>query len=216
MSTYSLLQVSLDQRIDRRALEEASTVAGSVARADCARMERDLFGILISGLPLAEASAFQAELRRWDFPTDVVADAALPQLHEPFTVQAVELIGEVLVFADAMGRKQTRPLTDLVFMAGGFVAQTGVEFRLDFFFWASPNRLRLAVNEMTMFFYQGRRIRLRDPAGIHAMIDELLGLLPPERLNQGLKNHNQPFLYPARTSYEEELRWHFFHLIPRA
>ena len=246
MSTYSLLQVTLDQRIDRDALEEASRVASSVARADCARMGRDLFGILISGLGFSEASAFQAELMRWNFPTDLVADDALPLLHEPFTVQALEVIGEVLVFSDAMGRKQTRPLTDLVFMAGGFVQQiefkrdsqltlvnpvsggptveierrrweeNRTEFRLDFFFWASPNRLRLSMSESTTFFYQGHPLRLRHAAAIHAMVDDLLTLLPPERINVGLKSHHQPILYPGKTSYEEEIRWHFYQLTPRA
>jgi hypothetical protein len=87
------LQVSLDQTIDRESLEEASVVVPSVARADCAHLQRDLFGIVVSNLPLEEARAFQAELKRRGFPTDVVADEELPVLHEPFTIQRIETGG---------------------------------------------------------------------------------------------------------------------------
>ena len=61
-STYSLLQVSLDQTIDRQSLEAASDTVSSVARADCAFILRDLFGIVVSGLSLGDARAFQIAL----------------------------------------------------------------------------------------------------------------------------------------------------------
>lgn len=124
MSTYSLLQVSLDQTFDRESLEEASVVVPSVARADCAHLQRDLFGIVVSNLPLEEAKAFQAELKRHGLPTDVVADDELPVLHEAFTIQRIETGAEALVFTDTMGRQQTRTLDDLVFVAGGFLTQS--------------------------------------------------------------------------------------------
>ncbi len=82
MATYSLLQVSLNQTIDRESLEDASTVVPSIARADCSHLQRDLFGIVVSNLPIDEAKAFQAELKRRGFPTDLVADHELPMLHE--------------------------------------------------------------------------------------------------------------------------------------
>lgn len=66
----------------------------SVARADCAHLQRDLFGIVVSNLPLEEARAFQAELKRRGFPTDVVADEELPVLQEPFTIQRIETGGK--------------------------------------------------------------------------------------------------------------------------
>lgn len=78
MTTYSLLQVSLEQTIDRESLEMASDVVPSLARADCAHLQRDFFGIVVSNLPLQEATAFQAELKRRGFPTDLVADHELP------------------------------------------------------------------------------------------------------------------------------------------
>lgn len=124
---YSLLQNSLTQTLDRATLEEASTVVRSVARADCAKLQRELFGILVSGLPLDEATAFQAELKHLGFPTTLVADDDLPILHSPFTVQRIERIGEILNFTDALGRIQTRPLTELVFLGGGFLKTLEME-----------------------------------------------------------------------------------------
>ena len=124
MSTYSLLQISLDQTIDRESLEEASVVIPSVARADCAHLQRDLFGIVVSNLPLEEAKAFQAELKRRGLPTDVVADDELPVLHEPFTIQRIEIREKALIFTDSMGREQSRTLDDLVFVAGGFLTKS--------------------------------------------------------------------------------------------
>lgn len=129
METFSLLQTSLDQLIDRRSLEDASQAVPSVARADCARLQRELFGIVISGLPHEEALAFQAELARRDFRTEVVADCDLPVLHQSFQIQRIECRGEVLVLTDSMGREQARPLTDLVFLAGGFLNR--IEFKTE-------------------------------------------------------------------------------------
>ncbi|MES2919922.1 MAG: hypothetical protein V4819_00095 [Verrucomicrobiota bacterium] len=245
MSTYSLLQVSQDQTIDRSSLEDASVVVRSVARGDCARLHRELFGILISGLAREDAEIFQAELKRRDFPTDVVADQDLPQLHEPFTVQRFEVKGDVLLFTDFMGRIQTRPSTDLVFLAGGFLTQVEIktdwemhvkgprstrggaptieiekhrweedelEFRLDFFFWAAPNRVRLALTGSTAIFYQGQPLRLRHPDGLLRMMTDLLKLLPKERVTAGLRRDDARPYYPSVHCYEEEIRWHFYHL----
>jgi hypothetical protein len=44
MNTYSLLQLSLDQSIDRHAFEDASAVVPSLARVDCAMLHRHLYG----------------------------------------------------------------------------------------------------------------------------------------------------------------------------
>ncbi len=249
MDTYSLLQVSLAQTIARESLEDASVVVRSVARGDCARLQRELFGILISGLAKEEATTFQAELKRRNFPTEVVADQDLPQLHEPFTVQRFEVKGEVLLFTDAMGRSQTRPLTDLVFLAGGFLQalelksdwelrvspstsirggapsidiekhsweEHELELRLDFFFWAAPNRLRLALTANTAIFYQGLPMRLRHPEGLLRMMGDLLKLLPSERINAGLGRNDTKAYYPSVHCYEEEIRWHFHRLKPLA
>lgn len=249
MSTYSLLQISLDQSIDRGSLEDASVVVRSVARGDCARLHRELFGILISGLEREDAGTFQAELKRRNFPTEMIADEDLPQLHEPFTTQRFEVKGEVLLFTDFMGRIQTRPLTDLVFLAGGFLTQVEIktdwevnvsgqsstrdgapsieiekrrweenepEFRLDFFFWAAPNRLRLALTGSTAIFYQGQPLRLRHPDGLLRMMADLLALLPEKRVNAGLRRSDSDPCYPSVHCYEKEIRWHFHRLKPPA
>lgn len=121
MDTFSLLQVSLDQTIDRGALEDASDAVRSIARADCAKIQHELFGIVVAGLERNEALAFQAALQQRDFPTEVVADRELPLLHESLQIQRIDHRDEVLILTDSMGHVRTRPLTDLVFLAAGFL-----------------------------------------------------------------------------------------------
>ncbi len=123
MATFSLLQESLASKISREALEEASTCVPSVARADCARMCQDLFGIVVSGLPYEEAEAFQAALKQQGLATHVVADADIPLLHEAFTIQRINISETALTFTDAMGRESNRSFEDLVFIAGGFLSR---------------------------------------------------------------------------------------------
>jgi hypothetical protein len=249
MSTFSVLQISLDQAIAREVLEEASDAVPSVVRADCAAMQRDLFGIVVSGLPFEEATAFQIALKQRGFATEVVADQEIPVLHEPFTVQRIGLQKEVLVFTDTMGRVQSRPREDLVFVAGGFLTQSRIksvlvmgsssparmhgfdepahpekqhrfeevpEFRLDFFFWSSPNRLRAAVSAESMMFFHDRPLRLRDTVLLLGAMMDLQELLPPERVGSGLKRTDTKNFYPSLRSYEEEIRWHFHRLKSRA
>lgn len=249
MTTYSLLQISLDQTIDRESLEEASQSVPSVARGDCAQIQRDLFGIVVSQLSLEEAKAFQVELKRHGFPTELVADHELPVLHEAFTVQRIELREKALLFTDTMGRVQTRNPEDLVFVSGGFltrskmksdlVMETGnpdrprelqhaarlerqyrfdavPEFRLDFFFWSAPNRIRASVSAESMMFFQSRPVRLRDTALLLGAMMDLREILPPERVGAGLMRSDTKNFYPSLRSYEEEIRWHFHRLTPRA
>ena len=248
MKTYSLLLASLDQTIGRHALEEASTAVPSVARADCARLQRELFGILASGLPLDQARAFQAELGKRNFPTELVADCDLPVLHESFQIQRIERRGEVLTLTDSMGHERAKPLTDLVFLAAGylhrlqfktewhqhldfgsgrhggmpklvtereFAEETELEFRLDFFFWAEPNRLHAALGKKTAIFHQGKPLRLKDAGGLRDLASAMAGLLPPKRLNAFLHDPDSRPFYPNLASYEKEIRWHFHQLKAR-
>lgn len=247
MATYSLLQVSLDQTIDRESLEDASVVARSVARADCAKIQRELFGVMITGLPHEEALALKAELKRRNFPTTVVLDDDLPILHDPFTIQRIEVKGEVLLFTDFMRHEHPRAMKELVFIAGGFIRrvefktdrelkvspqastrggapsisithhaweETAVEFRVDFFFLGSPNRLRANLAAETSIFYQGEPLRLRQSARLLEMMAALRSLVPPDRSNSGLKTADADFVYPSLQSYEKEIRWHFHRLKP--
>lgn len=121
MSSFSLLLPSLNQPIPREVLEEASIPVASLTRADGARLQRDLFGIVVSGLPEEDARIFREELERLGFPTDLVADEELPRLAEPFAIQRVDLQAEKLVFTDVMGRIHTHALADLLFIAGGML-----------------------------------------------------------------------------------------------
>ncbi len=123
MNTFSLLQLSLDQKIERRSFEDASDALSSIARADCARLHRHLYGIVVSDLPEDEALAFQTELAQRDFPTVVVPDSDLPLLQDSFQVQQIEVREENLVLTDSMGHQRIRPVAELAFLAAGVVSR---------------------------------------------------------------------------------------------
>ena len=123
MNTFSLLQLSLDQKIDRRDFEDASLAVTSVSRPDCAMLHRQLYGIVISNLPEDEALAFQAELAQRDFPTLLVPDSELPLLPDSFHIQRIELKDENLVFTDSLGHTRIRPVAELEFLAAGVVSR---------------------------------------------------------------------------------------------
>lgn len=123
MNTFSLLQLSLDQKIERRAFEDASDAVPSVARADCAMLHRHLYGIVVSNLPEDEALAFQAKLAEQGFPTIAVPDRELPLLRDSFQIQNIELRDENLVLTDSMGHQRIRPVAELVFLAAGVVSR---------------------------------------------------------------------------------------------
>jgi hypothetical protein len=124
VSTFSLLQISLDQTIERDFFIDAAEATESLTRSDLAQAYRELDGIVISNLSHADAVALQDELRRRNFPTEVVGDPDLPILPEEYQVQRMEADGESLRFTDAMGRDYRRPLSDLVFLAGGFATHS--------------------------------------------------------------------------------------------
>ena len=121
MSTFALLQLSLDQRIERHAFEDASAAVASVARADCATLHRDLYGIVVSNLTEEEAMAFQAELAQRRYPTAIVADSDLPVLHDGYQIQHIECLDGNLLLTDSMGHQRVRPVVDLRFLAAGFI-----------------------------------------------------------------------------------------------
>jgi hypothetical protein len=123
MNHFSLLQLSLDQKIERRAFEDASDSVPSVARADCAMLHRHLYGIVASNLPEQDARAFQAELAQRDFPTLVVPDRELPLLEDSFQIQQIEVREQNLVLTDSMGHPRIRPVAELVFLAAGAVSR---------------------------------------------------------------------------------------------
>ena len=50
-------------------------------------------------------------------------------LHESFQIQRIEIRGEMVVLTDSMGRERIRPVSDLVFLAGGFLNR--IEFKTE-------------------------------------------------------------------------------------
>lgn len=240
MSTFSLLQVSLDQRIERDFFIEAASATESVTKADLSQIYRDLFGIVVSNLSHADAMALQAELARKGFPTEVVADAELPALHEPKSMQRVTVDGGWLRFTDIMSRSAARALGDLVFLAGGFLKNAKMtskivgsprsnsgdhdaawervhqmkevaEFRLDFFFASEPNRMTLVLGPERAIFVNEKALQVQKKAVLGEVAAELRKLLPPERMNRGLLDTG--LCYPSGRAYVEEIRWHFHQLI---
>jgi hypothetical protein len=121
MESYSLLQPELGADIDRRALEEASVAAPNVGRADCARMARELFGIVVSGLPMADAAAFRAALLARNFPTRIAADRDLPRLPAGQYYSRLEAQDDFFTLADTRGRQITCRAEDVLLLAGGFL-----------------------------------------------------------------------------------------------
>jgi len=118
---FALLQQSLEQTISREAMEEASTVAPMVARGDCARLHRELFGIVVRRLDEENARAFQDALRRCGFETEVVPDNALLALPGSFGASALRIEAGSLVTGDVYGRERAVPVAECAFAAAGRV-----------------------------------------------------------------------------------------------
>jgi hypothetical protein len=121
---YALLQPTLDLKIPRETLEEASVVAPSVARGDCARLARELFGIVVRDLPLQEAQAFQSALARKGVQTELVRLADLPLLVPPVRRRGIRFEGDHFTAFDGLGRGDRHPWSEVQFAAGGLVHLT--------------------------------------------------------------------------------------------
>lgn len=173
METYSLLLKTLDQSIDRAALEDASDAVRSIARADCPRMLREKSGILVSGLEREEALAFQAALNGHQFPTTIVNDEHLPLLHESFQIQRIDSREQALVLTDSMGRERVKPLDELVFLAAGFIGR--IEFKSETHLWTNGGGSRSAPP-----FYSERE--LHEETDIEFRLDFFF-TAPPHRLH---------------------------------
>ncbi len=119
--SYAVVQKSLNQTIDRRTLEEISTVAPSVARGDCARLARELYGVVVQNIGQDEAVVFARLLTSSGFPAEAVPQHELPLLPEPSRKRGLNWDGARLSVIDGMGREQGFPLEEVRFAAGGFV-----------------------------------------------------------------------------------------------
>ncbi len=239
MSTFSLLQISLDQPIERDFFIDAASVTESLTKVDLSQSFRDLHGIAVSNLSHADAPALQGEWKRLNFPTELVADSELPVLHEPLSSQRVVVDGGWLRFTDVMGRTTSRALGDLVFLAGGHLKTSKLksqivevtrsssgereasverayrsedvpEFRMEFFFWSEPNRVALTLGPERIVFFNGKALQLHKRPALDEVAAELCQLLPPERINLGLRKTEMS--YANQRAYLEEIRWHFYQL----
>jgi hypothetical protein len=118
---YALLQRSLDQTIDRESLEDAAAASHSIPRPDCARLQKELFGIVIDNLDHDHAIALQQELGRRNFATDVVDQEQLSALNEPASGQEFKVTPQALVIIDLYGTEVEYPWEKFVFAAAGYV-----------------------------------------------------------------------------------------------
>ncbi len=118
---FALLQRSLDQTIDRVAMEEASQAAPQVGRADCARLQRQLFGIVVRRLDEKNARAFQTALAACGFATDLAPETTLFKLPSAHRTGGLHITPEALARTDLYGREVAVPWPQVVFAAAGRV-----------------------------------------------------------------------------------------------
>jgi hypothetical protein len=116
---YALLQCDLDQTIRREAMEQASRAAPQVAVGDCARLHRDLFGIVVRQLDMANALAFQSALRAQGLDTDIVHDTDLMRLPPAQSTRHLRIDQGSIVTEDAYGHARAHALSTLAFAAAG-------------------------------------------------------------------------------------------------
>lgn len=216
--SYALLQRSLDQTIDRQALEDASVVAPSVTRTDCARLHRELFGIVVEGLEQAEALALQAALRVRGLDTELVAESELPVLAVPIRRMAVWFEPPLWWVTDAYEVVSRYGEEDFVFAAAGVIGDRVhriKEARFELFVAPAPYRLQWVLGTSSVLRFNGRPYVLREAGDWLRALCEVRAVLPAGRVNRGLARCDQTpwFLYPNERAFEEEIIWHFYHLM---
>lgn len=81
------------------------------------------------------------------------------------------------------------------------------EFRIEFFFWTTPQRMKLSLIATNAIFVNGRHIQLHKEEDIATTVAEIRAVLPVERSNTGIRSSK--ILYPSLHAYDEEIRWHF-------
>lgn len=85
-------------------------------------------------------------------------------------------------------------------------------FRVDLFFASEPHRVSLEIEKDTVMFHGDRHLRLKSLTELTVLMLDLQALIPPERMNRGLRELSRETLYPTMHAYEEELRWEFHRL----
>lgn len=80
-------------------------------------------------------------------------------------------------------------------------------FRVDLFFSNEPHRISLEMDRESVITYGGRPIRIKNRTELTVLLVDLASLLPPDRMNRGLRELSTETLYPSLQTYEEEIRW---------
>jgi hypothetical protein len=135
---------------------------------------------------------------------------------------------EEFVFAAAGVVERKRPVSDYelqtevrYFEGGAYTTQVPkrvsktVEkdyFRIDLFFSREPHRISLEMDKDSVITYGGRPLRMKNRTELTVLMADLVSLLPPERMNRGLRELSTETLYPSLQAYEEEIRWSFYRL----
>ena len=132
------------------------------------------------------------------------------------------------VFAAAGIVERERPVSDYemqtevrYFEGGAYTTQVPTRvsktvekdyFRIDLFFSREPHRISLEMDRDSVITYGGRPIRMKNRTELTVLLADLGSLLPPERMNRGLRELSTETLYPSLQAYEEEIRWSFHRL----
>ncbi len=85
-------------------------------------------------------------------------------------------------------------------------------FRIDLFFSREPHRVSLEMDRESVITYGGRPLRMKNRTELTVLMADLGSLLPPERMNRGLRELSTETLHPSLQTYEEEIRWAFHRL----
>lgn len=128
--TFSVVSENLDQRLSRRALEDAIKNVSSLTRADCVFINEDWFGIIASDLELTDAAEFQRGLRAHGCETSLVPDSDIPALHNDFRCKYIDFNEDTLNLRTAMNRPYPRKIHELVFIAAGSISRERMVSRM--------------------------------------------------------------------------------------
>lgn len=118
---YAVLQISLEYTISREVLESVILATEGLAKPDCARLQRDILGIVAGGLSQNDALGLQAGLRAHGIETEVVSESDLPSLPAPHHPQSFAVTSEGVIVTDYAGQDRLFPIETFVFAAGGHV-----------------------------------------------------------------------------------------------
>jgi hypothetical protein len=122
--TYAILQQSIDSPPTVEQLRLAFAAIPGLTRYDGALQARDAYGILAAGLASQSASALQRALHEQGVETFVADEAGLAVLPPPKVLTRADPLPAGLVLYDALGRQQSVPWSDVVFLAAGNVFLT--------------------------------------------------------------------------------------------